>query len=150
MRDERPVRRRPRHTVGGGDLGDGAGGLADRRPDLGAQPAGGAGPGRDLLDRLGERSTSAVVLRASPPCFIPPQQYSIFPVGDVLRPGGHTLLDGGREDAARRARRRCVLVGHQLHQPGAVRVPGHADHPYSWQPKQHCRTLDHALGPSVA
>ena len=38
VRDERPVRRRPRHLVGGGDLGDGAGRLADRGPDLGAQP----------------------------------------------------------------------------------------------------------------
>lgn len=32
--------------MGGGDLGDGAGRVADRRPDLDAQPAGGVGRAR--------------------------------------------------------------------------------------------------------
>ena len=44
--DERWCALGPGRPVGGGDLGDGAGRVADRRPDLDAQPAGGVGRAR--------------------------------------------------------------------------------------------------------
>ena len=95
-------------------------GVADRRPDLGAQPPSGARPRRDLRDGLGERGPLAVVLPAPPPGLVPAHHDSVRAVGDVLRRGGHPGLHRRRHHPARRARRRRLLGRRHVHHPRPV------------------------------
>ncbi len=85
VRDERPVHRRPRQMVGGGDLEDRARSVADSRTDLIAQPAGRGRPGRNPADGLGGRTARTIVLPTTSPGLVLPQNNSVLPVEDVLR-----------------------------------------------------------------
>jgi len=65
------VRRGPGDTETVRDLGDAATRVDDRCTDRAPQPAGGASPGRDLIDRLGERQPHTRRLDAAPPRLVP-------------------------------------------------------------------------------
>jgi hypothetical protein len=141
--DERAVRSRPRHPVGGGDLGHGPRRVTDRCADLGAQPSGGPSPARDLWNRFGKRSPPAIILPAPPPRLVPPHDDSVLAVGNVARRGPYPSLHRPRDHPARRTRRGRFLRCHHIHHTSPVRRTLNTLDTYSWQPEQQCRTVRH-------
>jgi hypothetical protein len=141
--DERAVRSRPRHPVGGGDLGHGPRRITDRCADLGAQPSGGPSPARDLWDRFGKRSPPTIILPTPPPRLVPPHDDSILAVRNVAGrrpyPGLHRPID----NPTRRTRRGRFLRCHHIHHTSPVRRTLNT---YSWQPEQQCHPSNTALG----
>ncbi len=121
MGDQRPGHRRPRHPEAAGDLVL-VPTVGHRLRDRGAQPRGGAHPGRHLRHRLGERTPSA--LRSAPaPAPRAPQQHHRHPAaGQVPRPGAHPLLARGRHLPTARAPGRLRADGHQPHHPHPQRA----------------------------
>ena len=142
--DERAVRGRPGHPMGGGDLGHRAGRLADRRADrVRNRPVVRARAGTCAIVSVND-ATLAVVLPASPPSLVPPHNDSVLTVGDVTRRRGHPALHRGGHHPARRARRRRLPPLSPHAPPGSRRQALNTLNPYSWQPEQQCRTVGHS------
>src|ERR1039458_7997787 len=61
-------------------------------------------------------------------------------LGEVIT-GAFTDVDS---TPARRARRRRLLGRHHMHHPRSIDTALDTLDPYSWQPKQQCRTVRHS------
>ena len=121
VHDHRPLHRRPRHPVRRSDLGLIPAVLHGHR-QRGPQPRGGAHPGRDLGDLLGER-LPRTDLGAAPPTPLAPLHRDLpATTRQVVRAGQHPVLARGRHHPARRATRRVRVVGDQLHDPHPERA----------------------------
>jgi len=142
--DKRPMRGRPRHAMGVGDLGHRPRRVPDRFGHLLTQPKRATGAGGNLGDGLGERPPLTVVSSASPANFVPAHHDTAFAIRDILRGGDHPVLHRRRHHPARRARRRRRLVGDHIDHPGPVAVALDTLNAYSWQPEQHCRSVRHS------
>ena len=150
MHHDRPLHRRPRHPVRGGDFGL-IPAVLDRDRERRPQPGRGAHPGRHLPDLLGE-TLPRTASGAAPPAPLPPlHQRELAPAGQVPRPGQHPALARGRHRSAHRAPGRVRVVGHQLHDLD----PEHGEHdtlhrqtPESQQARRIIATVNH--GPRLS
>ena len=141
--DERPVRGRPRHPWAS----------ATSDTERAASPIAApiwvrnrvvvrARAGTCAIDSVNE-SRCAVVLPAAPPGLGPPHDDSVLTVGNVTRRGAHPGFDRRGHHPTRRARRRRFVGCGHLHHTSPVDAPLDTLNPYSWQPKQQCRTVRH-------
>jgi hypothetical protein len=109
-RVDRPLHGRPPQSMRRRDLG--------HRPASGhrsrhgtAQPTGGARPGRQLVDALGERPTTTAALQEAPPAPLAPHhRQRRLTIRQVPRPGQHVVLpdrDRILQSGQRGRRTRC-------------------------------------------
>lgn len=140
MHHHRPLHRRPRHAVSGGDLGL-IPAVLDRHRERATQPRRGPHPRRHLPDLLGEGLQWTDHGPAAPPPLVPLQHHRPAATGQVLGTSQRPLLSRGRQLPAVRTPRGVRIVGDQLHDPRPERGEHDTLHRQPGQPQQAPPTI---------
>lgn len=119
-------------------LGHGAGAVADRGPGRFAQGGGGAHPGGQGRDRLGEGAAGAELFGAVPAGFAPADAHLVATAGHVPGGGGAVVFEPGGDDPAGGAGSGGVVAGGDVDRWSARAVVADVGHAHPLESEQEC------------